>query len=113
MARGRRAGTGLGAMAAFFAAMAEARGLTLATRHVRHFASLGIALLDPWSDGPSTSSRFAAAPTDAIGEGPRGTLPGNATSFGFSGEAGARRADRRGGAARVNVDSVAGSRPSG
>lgn len=54
MARGHRARTGLDAMDAFFAATAEARGLTLATRNVRHFASLGIALLDPWSGESST-----------------------------------------------------------
>jgi predicted nucleic acid-binding protein len=49
MARGRLAGAVPGAMDAFFAATAEAHGLTLVTRNVRDFAKLGIALLDPWS----------------------------------------------------------------
>lgn len=49
MARGRRAGTALDAMDAFVAAVADERGLTLATRNVRHFDALDIPLLDPWS----------------------------------------------------------------
>jgi predicted nucleic acid-binding protein len=55
MARGRRVGANLGTMDAFFAATAEAHGLTLVTRNLRDFGALGISLLDPWagSRGPS------------------------------------------------------------
>lgn len=47
MARGRGAGVTVGVMDALLAATARAHGLTLATRNVRHFAALGVALLDP------------------------------------------------------------------
>ncbi len=48
MARGQKAGVTLGSMDAFFAATAEAHGLTLVTRNVRDFERIGVALLDPW-----------------------------------------------------------------
>jgi hypothetical protein len=48
MARGRKAGLNLGSMDAFFAATAEAHRLTLVTRNLQHFATLGIPLLSPW-----------------------------------------------------------------
>lgn len=49
MARSHRAGRGLEAMDAFFAATAETHGLTLVTRNGRDFQGLGILLHDPWS----------------------------------------------------------------
>ncbi len=52
MARGRRAGVTLGSIDAFFAATAEAHGLTLVTRNIKDFASLGIPLFDPWQPSP-------------------------------------------------------------
>ena len=45
----RRTGTNLGVLDAFFAATAQARGLTLVTRNTKHFAHLGIALVNPWN----------------------------------------------------------------
>jgi toxin FitB len=48
MARGQKMGLTLGSMDAFVAATAEAHGLTLATRNVKDFQSLGLSLLDPW-----------------------------------------------------------------
>jgi predicted nucleic acid-binding protein len=51
-ARGRRAGVTLGPIDAFFAATAEAHGLTLVTRNIKDFATIGIPLLDPWQPPP-------------------------------------------------------------
>ncbi len=48
MARGRRGGLALGAMDAFSAATAQSRGLTLVTRNIRDFKSLGLQLRNPW-----------------------------------------------------------------
>jgi len=48
MARGSKVGLTLGSMDAFFAATAEAHGLTLVTRNVRDFLPVGISILDPW-----------------------------------------------------------------
>lgn len=48
MARARRSGIGLGAMAAFLAATASVHGLTLVTRNTSDFVRLGINLLNPW-----------------------------------------------------------------
>ena len=48
VARGRRLGLTVGVMDGFFAATAEVHDLTLATRSVRHFASLGISVVSPW-----------------------------------------------------------------
>jgi toxin FitB len=47
MARGQK----IGSMDAFVAATAEAHNLTLATRNVKDFQRLGIALFDPWQRG--------------------------------------------------------------
>jgi predicted nucleic acid-binding protein len=47
-ARARRAGRPLGVMDAFFGATALAHDLTLATRNVRDFEGLDIALFSPW-----------------------------------------------------------------
>jgi toxin FitB len=52
LARGQRAGVVVGAMDGFFAATAEAHGLTLVTLNVRDFAKLGVPLLDPSSPPP-------------------------------------------------------------
>lgn len=49
MARAARSGGSLGAMDAFFAATADAHGLTLVTRNVKDFAALEMDLFDPWS----------------------------------------------------------------
>ncbi len=48
MTRGQKAGVGLATMDAFFAATAEAHGLTLVTRNRRDFERIGVPLLDPW-----------------------------------------------------------------
>ncbi len=48
MAQSRKAGIGLNGMDAFVAAMAGVQNLTLVTRNVRHFAHLGVSLLNPW-----------------------------------------------------------------
>ncbi len=48
MARAQRAGTSLGTMDAFFAATAEAHGLTLVTRNVQDFRAAGVPLFNPW-----------------------------------------------------------------
>jgi toxin FitB len=45
----RRAGRPMEFRDAQIAGIAAARRATLATRNVRHFADLGIALVDPWS----------------------------------------------------------------
>jgi toxin FitB len=52
LARGQRAGVVVGAMDGFFAATAEAHGLTLVTLNDRDFAKLGVPLLDPSSPPP-------------------------------------------------------------
>jgi len=49
MARGQKAGVPPGAMDVFFAATAEAHGLTLVTRNVRDFSPAMIPLLNPWT----------------------------------------------------------------
>lgn len=48
MARGKRAGSNVSALDAFFAATAEVHGLTLVTRNVQDFQILGIPLMNPW-----------------------------------------------------------------
>jgi len=48
-ARSTRTGVNLGVMDAFFAATALAHGLTLVTRNIKHFANLGILLVNPWA----------------------------------------------------------------
>ena len=48
MARGKRAGSNLGSVDAFFAATAEVYQLTLVTRNTQHFEKLGVPLLNPW-----------------------------------------------------------------
>jgi len=52
MVRGKKAGVTLGSIDAFVAAAAEAHNLTLVTRNIRDFATLGIPLLDPWQPAP-------------------------------------------------------------
>lgn len=52
MVRGQRVGETVSVMDGFFAATAEAHGLTLATRNVRHFARLEIAVFNPWDHRP-------------------------------------------------------------
>lgn len=49
MAEAKRGGIGLAAMDALLAATAFTHDLTLATRNIRDFRDLGIALFDPWS----------------------------------------------------------------
>lgn len=49
--RSQRAGIAIGAMDAFFAATAQAHGLTLVTRDVGDFKAAGIELYDPWQSG--------------------------------------------------------------
>lgn len=49
MAESRQAGANVDAMDAFIAATAVEHGLTVATRNIRHFMTLDIPLLDPWS----------------------------------------------------------------
>lgn len=48
MARGRKAGSDVGAWDAWFAATAEVHRLTLVTRNVKDFEKLGVPLLNPW-----------------------------------------------------------------
>lgn len=50
MARSGKLGVNLTAMDAFFAATAEAHGLTLVTRNTKHFERLDISLLNPWDE---------------------------------------------------------------
>lgn len=52
IARSRRIGIHLGVMDAFFAATAQAHGLTLVTRNTKHFERLGIAIINPWLEHP-------------------------------------------------------------
>jgi predicted nucleic acid-binding protein len=47
--RAQRLGRPISVMDGFFAATAEAHGLTLATRSLRHFEHLGVPLFDPWT----------------------------------------------------------------
>lgn len=49
MTRTQRIGARVEPMDAFFAATAEAHGLTLVTRNVGHFQAAGIDVFDPWS----------------------------------------------------------------
>jgi predicted nucleic acid-binding protein len=51
LARGQRAGIAVGAIDGFFAATAEAHGLTLVTLDVRDFARLGVRVLNPSQPG--------------------------------------------------------------
>lgn len=50
-AEARRAGTTLGVMDGLLAATALEHGLTLATRNIKDFSRLGVALSNPWSEG--------------------------------------------------------------
>lgn len=50
MAQSRRSGFALSVMGGFFAATALERGLVLATRNTKDFVSLGVPVLDPWSE---------------------------------------------------------------
>jgi predicted nucleic acid-binding protein len=50
MAQSRRSGVALSAMDGFFAATALAKALTLVTRNVKDFMSIGVPLLDPWEE---------------------------------------------------------------
>ena len=50
MAEARRAGTSLGVVDGLLAATALEHGLTLATRNVKDFLRLGVALSNPWSE---------------------------------------------------------------
>jgi predicted nucleic acid-binding protein len=50
MADSRRSGVALSVMDGFFAATALAKNLTLATRNVKDFVSLGVPLFNPWDD---------------------------------------------------------------
>jgi predicted nucleic acid-binding protein len=50
MAQSHRSGVTLSAMDGFFAATALTRNLTLVTRNVKDFASLGVPLFNPWTD---------------------------------------------------------------
>ena len=52
-AEARRAGTSLGVVDGLLAATALEHGLTLATRNVKDFVRLGVALSNPWSEGGS------------------------------------------------------------
>jgi predicted nucleic acid-binding protein len=49
MTRGKNGGRPVGAMDAFIAATAERHHLTLVTRNVSDFDSLGIPLINPWT----------------------------------------------------------------
>lgn len=52
IARARAAGRPSGIADAQIAAIASARGLTVATRDVRDFSAFGVAIVNPW-DGPA------------------------------------------------------------
>lgn len=52
MVRSQKAGHTIGTMDAFFAATAQAHGLTLVTRDVGDFKAAGIELFDPWQLPP-------------------------------------------------------------
>jgi toxin FitB len=51
MARGKNGGRPVGTMDAFIAATAERHHLTLVTRNISDFDSMGIKLVNPWSNG--------------------------------------------------------------
>lgn len=48
MARSVKTGVNLNPIDAFFAATADVHGMTLVTRNIRHFRTLGVTLLNPW-----------------------------------------------------------------
>jgi predicted nucleic acid-binding protein len=50
MAQSRRSGVALSVMDGFFAATALARALTLVTRNVNDFMSIGVPLFNPWDE---------------------------------------------------------------
>ena len=52
MVRSQKAGVTIGTMDTFFAATAQAHGLTLVTRDVGDFKAAGIELFDPWQPAP-------------------------------------------------------------
>jgi hypothetical protein len=72
MARATRAGRPAGSVGGFFAATAEAYGLTLATWNVRDFEVLGVALFNPWEahQSPGTVGRSGSR------HGKAGAVPG-------------------------------------
>lgn len=49
MAQSRRDGLNTSIMDGFLAATAAAHNLAIATRNVRHFAGLGVTVIDPWN----------------------------------------------------------------
>jgi toxin FitB len=50
MAQSRRSGVALSVMDGFFAATALAKALTLVTRNVKDFISIGVPLFNPWDE---------------------------------------------------------------
>ena len=50
MAQSRRSGVTLSVMDGFFAATALAKALTLVTRNVKDFMSIGVPLFNPWDE---------------------------------------------------------------
>lgn len=56
MGMAKRGGYGLSVMDGWIAAAAEVQGLTLVTRNIRDFESLGIRLFDPWTGWHSPAS---------------------------------------------------------
>lgn len=50
-ARSRTSGVNLDSMDLLIAATAQRHGLTVVTRNVKHFAPLGVPVLNPWSGG--------------------------------------------------------------
>ncbi|MGO7226457.1 type II toxin-antitoxin system VapC family toxin [Rhizobium ruizarguesonis] len=52
MGLAKRSGRGLSSMGGLIAATAIAHDLTLATRNIKDFESLGIELVDPWIERP-------------------------------------------------------------
>jgi predicted nucleic acid-binding protein len=49
MAQSHRNGLNISVMDGFLAATAAGHGLAIATRNVRHFAGLGLTIIDPWN----------------------------------------------------------------